>query len=226
MTLRIEESISEEKRESGKVLYELLNQISNEHKRALIWFRCNEGEIPSDVNLDDDVEYARVEATLNALGNFGTVYVDEHDFIDVVEDIYEENEDVLEDGEAWDVLTRIEVANYENYDNYYFESYLYEDGDQKNDIGIDLVGANEVVELVTCKYNISTQHASASRRLSELENVRDSINNNSSIVLGTLAFKLDSAIVGDLSQHMSDSGFSENNIDKIVTGIHIFDLDR
>lgn len=226
MTLRIEESIDDRKRQRGQELHEILNELSDEHKKALVWFRCNEGEIPSDIDLDNDAEYARIEATLNALGNFGPVYVNEYDFVDIINELYEEYDEILEDGEAWDVLTRIEIANFESYEGHHFEAYIYENDIQRNDVGIDLVGEERMLELVTCKYDISTQHAAACRRLSELKEVKDTLDENSLIGLGTLAFKLESAIVGDLSQHMSDFEFSEEEIDKIVTGIDIFDLTR
>lgn len=226
MMLRINESIDDDKQKRGEKLYQILNELSDEHKRALIWFRCNEGKIPSDINLDNDVEYAAIESTLNALGNFGPSYVNEYDFIDKINKLYDEYGEVLEDGEAWDVLTRIEIANYENYENHYFEAYMCENDTECNEVGIDLVGKKDSLELVTCKCNVSTQHTAACRRLSELKNIKNALNENSLIGLGTLAFKLEPAIVGDLLQHTSSSELSEDEIDKILTGIDIFDLKR
>jgi len=226
MTLAIKECINIDKREQGEKLYKILDELSIEEKRAIIWFKCNEGEVPTDIDLSDDTECARIESTLNALANFGTSYINEHDFADTINDLAEDYEEILNDGEAWDVLTRLEISNHKKYEECYFEAHLSESGEQITEVGVDLIGSDRNIDLITCKFNISTQHFSACRRLSELTDVSECIEQDTQIGIGTLAFKLEAAIIGDIIQHSDDIDLSESDIGTIITGIDIFDLRR
>ena len=226
MTLAIKECIRADKKEQGEKLFKILNELSGEEKRAIIWFRCNEGEIPTNIDLSDDAEYASIESTLNALASFGSSYINERDFVDIMNDLAEDHEEILNDGEAWDVLTRLEISNYERYKEDYFEAHISESGEQITEIGVDLIGNDTNIELITCKFNVSTQHSDACRRLSELSTLSDNIQQDTRIGIGTLAFKIEEAIISDLVQHTTDFDVSESDIDKIVTGLDIFNFRR
>lgn len=226
MSLIIKDCLADDKKEQGEKLYQILEELSDEEKRAIIWFRCNKGEIPDNIDLSDDVELASIESTLNALGNFGTVYLDEYDFAEMINELVSDYESILNNGEAWDMLTRIEISNSEDYEDTYFEAHLSESGEQITEVGVDLVGSDDIIELITCKFDVSTQHKSACGRLCGLKDLSESMEEKSLVGIGTLAFKLESAIISDITQHSSEFDISESDIDKIITGIDLFDMRR
>ncbi|WP_336342777.1 hypothetical protein [Halalkalicoccus ordinarius] len=166
----------------------------------------------------------RIHTELNALAHYGPAYLSEDDFAEVVHDLYENYADVIECPAAWEVLTLLEVANYEEYEDHYFEAFLYEGSEKINDAGIDLLGQADEMELITCKFNSSNQHLSAAKRLDKLHSLRVNIDGNALIGLGTLAMKLRDVVRSDLNQHLDQFNLTEDDIDKVITGLEVYGI--
>lgn len=224
MNPSIRSKLPEDKHEKGRQLQSILSDLTDEQKIAVIWFRCCNGELPYPIDLDNDMERMKIHIELNALANYGPAYLSEEDFAEAVHDIYEDNADVIESPEAWEVLTLLEVATNANYDNHYFEAYLYDGSAKINDVGVDLLGLKDKMELITCKFNSSNQHRSATKRLNQLHLLRMDLEDETLIGLGTLAMKLSDVVRNDLNQHLDEFELTEENIDKIITGLKIYDI--
>lgn len=194
MTLNPEETLDSSIRDKGKDLHEWLNSLDSERKNAIIGYRTVRGEVPTEIERGDDIAWMEFKSTLDGLTEFGVGLVDEDSFFEFITDIDADIRDLFTDHEAWAALTLFEVSTYEQFDEVYFEAHIYQQGEKVNSTGIDLVGKSDTWELFTCKFNVTNQHEETGRRLQELQDVTESIEENNLIALGTLSIQIEERI--------------------------------
>jgi hypothetical protein len=220
MSLEIEQDRSiDDELEIAREFKCILDSISKDEKQSIITYRLVEGGLPIDKDSGNLYDSAEVESVLRAICRFGIGYVNEEEFMDHLKDLQDAIGPELQEPSTWDFLTRLEIAENEDYDKHHIEAYIYKNGKKINGIGVDLIGESESIELITCKFSISTQHKEACRRLSELHDIKTEI--DCIIGLGTLSVKNGERIISDISQHTGD--LDELLIDKLVTADDIFD---
>lgn len=216
MSLRVESTIEDRIIRKGESLKTLLDSAGSELKNAMIGYRCIRGEIPIDIDYSNDIAWMQFKSTVDSLAEFGVCFVSEEDFHQFVSSLDGESEEICDDHEAWSGLTLLEIVSSQKFEEYFLESYLYQNGEQLNSVGIDLVGRSDVWELFTCKFNVSNQHVDANRRLDILIDISSRISDTSIVAIGTLAIQHKDAI----------SSFFDVDVDKIVSAEDLLELQR
>lgn len=194
MTLEIEQNIDTGRLNKGTNLKEWLDSLDDEESNLVIGYRCLCGSVPTDIDRSDDHEWMKFEINIETLTDTGIAFISEEEAYELFQNIPESIEQLCEDHEAWAVLTLLKVRETESFEDCYFEADIYYDAEKINEIGVDLIGYNTDVELFTCKFNISTQHEEASRRLDGLSDLSEDINEETLVCIGTLSLQYQNRI--------------------------------
>lgn len=214
MTIEFEATISEERLGQGELLQEILNQLETEKKNAIIGFRCVNKEIPSSLD-NKDLEWVNFKSSIDTLAEMGICHVNEEDMQELLRSFKEEVGEIYSDHRAWSILTVLEVDDYKNTGESYYEANLYSQDSKINPVPIDLICESEEIELITCKFNISTQNKSAENKAEKLHKVSRDLERDCSICLGTLNPKVKERIENNVG----------NEFDEITSGVDILDFE-
>ena len=214
MTLNFEETISEERLEQGRSLYDLLNELDREEKNAIIGFRCVSKDLPDSLD-NDDLEWIEFKTSLEVLTEMGVCFINEEDLRSLLDEFQNNAGNIYSDHRAWSILTVLELDDHMNFDSSYLEANIYDNGSKLNPIAIDLVGKSDYLHIATCKFNITTQRESALDKAEELRSVSDDIEEECVICLGTLSIQYKERIEAQVGA----------KFDEIVSGVDILDLE-
>lgn len=206
MTHNVQECVDEERKEQGEKLYHALEDLSAEEKNAVIGYRCVKKDIAEDLN--SDLKLIEFENTLDILAEIGVCFINEDDFKRVLEDLEEKIPGVLKDHRSWSMLTVIEISEYKNGPDNHFEAKIHNDEECLNDIPIDLVISGDGVDLVTCKFNVTTQKDSAKDRSRYLRETAEKFSFEVNVCLGTLSIQIKDRIENEMGEYF----------DEIITG--------
>jgi len=213
MTLEFEETISDERLEQGELLQEILNRLEPEKKNAIIGFRCVNKDIPQSLD-NEDLQWIDFKSSIDTLAAMGVCYVDEEDMQELLRDFKEEVGELYSDHRAWSILTVLEVDDYKNPEESYYEANIYSRGSKANSVPIDLVCESDGIELVTCKFNIANQRDAAKNKAEELNEICSDLETDCVICLGTLNPKIKERIENQVG----------GVFDEIVSGVDILDF--
>lgn len=216
MNLKTEDNLDPGKKEKGRQLQELLKSVDNEEKNALIGYKCVRGQIPIGIDDADDYTWMEFKSTIDSLAELGVCFINEEDFKEFLNRMDGEIKELCLDHEAWATVTLLEISEHESFEEPSFESIIYDDGEQINSIGIDLVGKSDEWKLFTCKFNVTTQHESAGERIQQLQLVVEELPVDAIVALGTLAIQHKDVIKSTVGA----------DFDKLVSGEDLLDLRR
>jgi hypothetical protein len=212
MTIRIEQTISDWRFDAGQELLQALNDLTREQKNAIIGFRWQMGNLPEEV--DTLLESVDKQTALNAITKQGICRVSDEQFESALTEFRDRVGDLYEDGEAWSVLTVLEILESEMFGQPSLEAVIYENDDQINEIEIDLVNDGDDLELYTCKFKISSQHEDANRRLDDFQDYKEELTPDAVIGVGTLSLMKEERIRSDINEC----------IEVLITGHDILDF--
>ena len=213
MKLDLEETISQERLEQGKLLQKKLNELEREKKNAIIGFRIVNKDVPKKLD-NEELKWIDFKSSIDTLASMGVCEIGEEDLQMLLNDFKSEVGDIYANHKAWSILTVLEVDEYKNADESHYEANLYKDDAKINSVPIDLVGASDEIELVTCKFNIATQREAAKKKADELYQLCEEIDVNCTVCLGTLNPKIKERIESNLG----------GKFDEIVSGIDILEF--
>jgi hypothetical protein len=208
----------------GQELKQFFETLKPAAKTSFVWYRINHGSIPDGDDLDDDIEFAKLETTLRNLANVGICYISEDDFEDIINELGDTERELLDNHVAWDYLTRLEIIDHIEGDDFWMEAWISEGTESIHDIGIDLVIDNDSIQLTTCKFNLNTQTQEACSRLSGLSEIKPQIEVNSQIALGTLTLKEDRSIIYDLEKELESLNIDIDDVDIILSGFDMLPI--
>ncbi|HET7323998.1 MAG TPA: hypothetical protein VFJ06_06685 [Halococcus sp.] len=213
MNLEYSETINEERLYKGKRLKEILDGLNNEHKNAIIGFRVVNKKIPSVVD-NEDLGWVEFKTCVDVLADMGVCFVEETDMRELLDEFSEEIGDLYDDHRAWSVLTVLEVRDELDFDCDFLEGNITNNRSKMNTVPIDMIGVSSHINLVTCKFNMSTQTEKTRSKAEELRELSEQIGDSCFVCLGTLSVKVKERIENEFG----------SDFDRIVTGQDILDF--